>query len=341
MTKPPQVSRALRRQFLVAAGGVLAAPLARAQRPTKTIRLGILTPSPTIRTPLWDSFFAALRERGWREGTEYSVELKETRGDPARALDQAKELFRLPVDLLLAISTGAAFAAKQASGSVPVVTWCGYPVEAGLAASLARPGGNVTGVANYAGAEVWGKFVELLRELRPGLGELGVLWDYAPPGFPDGLVALPIIQGFALRAGIGCRIWMVRAEQDLTEALGEIGRGRTEALVMSTGGGVHIQPAALARIRDLILRRRLPAITDIVSGVFLEGGCVLAYSPNLPELQRRLAHFVDRILRGANPGELPFELPSRFDLVVNTKSARALGLTIPQPILLRADRIVE
>ena len=335
------MARIARRQFLFTTGALLAAPLARAERPTRMMRLGFLQPGLTLRMPFWKPFFTALRERGWREGADFTLEVRETRGDPVRALELARELVRQRVDLVLAISTAPAVAARQASDSIPVVTWCGYPVEAGLAASLARPGGNVTGVANYAGTEVWGKFVALLRELRPGLSELGVLWDYSPPGFPDGLVPLPIIQDFALQAGISCRIWMVRKEQDLIEALYEIDRGRNEALIISNGGGVHIQPAAISRIREVITRRQLIAIVDVATNVFVEAGCVLAYSPNVPEILGRLAHFVDRILRGAQPGALPFELPSRFELAVNAKSARALGLTIPQSVLLRADRVIE
>lgn len=170
-----------RRRFLVGAGAIAAATLARARRPAKMVRLGVLTQVNTLRTPVWESFFLALSKRGWREGIDYSLEVKEGYGDPARYLELARELIQQPVDLVLAITTAPAVALKQVSDRIPVVAWCGYPVEAGLAASLARPGGNVTGVASYAGADVWGKFPELLRELKPGLRELGVLWDYVPP----------------------------------------------------------------------------------------------------------------------------------------------------------------
>jgi putative tryptophan/tyrosine transport system substrate-binding protein len=305
-------------------------------------RIGFIQPVLALRMPFWQSFFDTLRERGWREGVEYVLELRETFGDPARALQAARELVRQRVDLIVAISTAPAVAARQVTDRVPVVTWCGYPVEAGLAASLSRPGGNVTGVANYAGGEVWGKFVALLRELRPELRQLGILWDYTPPAFPDGLVPLPYIQSSARQAGIETRIWMTRTEADLVDALSEIDAGPIGALIISTGGGVHMQPAVLERIAALIARRRLPAITDIASTtVFGSAGCVLAYSPDVAEILGRLALFVDRILRGASPAELPFELPSRFDLAVNAKHAKALGLTLPQTILLRADRVIE
>lgn len=321
---------------------MLAAPVAVAQRPARMVRLGYLSSTlQTLRTPLWEPFFVALNKLGWREGVEYSLEARESRGDPERALAMAKELVAQRVDLLLAISGGAALAAKRATDRIPIVSWLGYPVEAGLAKSLARPGGNVTGVANYASADIWGKFIELLREMRPGLRALGVLWDYAPPGFPDGHVPLPIIEKSAQRMGIKAQIWMVRSEPDLNEALSAIERGGIEAIIMTNGGGIHNQPAIAGKIGQVFARRRLPAIIDVASAVFEKAGCVLAYSPNVPELLGRLAALVDRILRGANPGELPFEQPSRFDLVINAKSAKAIGVLIPQSLLVRADRVIE
>ena len=127
----------------------------------------------------------------------------------------------------------------------------------------------------------------------------------------------------------------------LNEALAAIERSRIEGIIITNGGGIHNQPAHSARIADVFTRRGLPAVVDIASGVFENGRCVLAYSPNVPEILERLAHFVDRILRGANPAELPFELPSRFDLAVNAKAAKATGVAIPQSLLLRADRVIE
>jgi putative tryptophan/tyrosine transport system substrate-binding protein len=305
-------------------------------------RIGYIQPVLSLRMPFWQSFFDTLRERGWREGVDYALEVRETLGNPARALQAVRELVRKRVDLIVAISTAPAVAARQVTDRVPVVTWCGYPVEAGLAASLARPGGNVTGVANYAGGEVWGKFVALLRELRPELDHLGILWDYTPPAFPDGLVPLPYIQDSARQSGIETRFWMTRSKADLMAALSEIDASPVGALIISNGGGVHAQPAVLERIAAQIARRRLPAITDIASAtVFAGAGCVLAYSPDVAEILGRLGRFVDRILRGASPAELPFELPSRFDLAVNAGQAKALGLSIPQTILLRADRVIE
>jgi putative ABC transport system substrate-binding protein len=332
-----------RRRFVALAGGALAASLARAQQSRKPVRIGFLSPAlASLKEPFWAPLVASLAKYGWREDIEFSLVLKESRGDPARALAMAHELAAEKVDLILAITTACAFAARNATQRIPVVTWCGYPVESGLAESLARPGGNVTGVANYAGSQVWGKFGELLRELKPGLRELGVLWDYAPPGFPDGQIPLPIIEKSAQQMGIRTRTWMVRSEQDLDSALVAIDRSQIEALILSQGGGFHSRPELGARIAELVVRRRLPAIVDVASvSVFEQASCVLAYSPNVLEILDRLARFVDRVLRGANPASLPFELPARFDLAVSAKAAKAIGLALPQSLLLRADRVIE
>ncbi len=330
-----------RRKFLIASGAALASPFASAQRQPRVVRLGFLAPFPFSprSTKFWQPLLAAMRQRGWSEGVDYVVESRDTRGDPARALELAKELVAQRVDLVLAITTAPAVAFIQVSDRIPVVTWCGYPVEAGLARSLARPGGNVTGVANYASGDVWGKFVELLHELKPGLRELGVLWDYVPPAFPDGLVPLPAIKRGAETLRIRSRTWMVQDQGDLVQALLAAGVDAVDALIITTGS-VHHQPQALEKIGEFLARRRVPAITDVASDVFARG-CVLAYSPNISDTQVRLADFVDRILRGADPAELPFERPSRFDLAVNLKSAREIGLVIPQSLLLRADRVIE
>jgi putative ABC transport system substrate-binding protein len=331
-----------RRSFVALVGSALAAPLARAQRSGKIAKLGILGAGVVlIEHPFWKPFFAALGKRGWPVGGGLSLEIREGRGDPARALAMARELVGQRVDAILAISTLSAVAAKAATEKIPVVTWCGYPVEAGLARSLARPGGTVTGVANYAGAPVWGKFVELLREVKPGMRELGVLWDYSPPGFPDGEIPIPVIQKSAQQMGIKTHVWMVRSEQNLDEALAAIGKSSVEALILTNGGGFHNQPELADRIGGLIVRRRLPVVVDVTALAFQRANCLFAYSPNVPEVLTRLAGLVDQVLRGASPADLPFELPARFDLAVNASAAKAIGLTIPQSILLRADRVIE
>ena len=332
-----------RRAFLFGASALMAAPSGLAQRPAKVVRLGFLVPQITsLKDPFWQPRVAGLEKYGWREGREFALVARQSQGDPALALAMAREMVAEGVDLILAMATSSAVAARSATRTIPVVTWCGYPVESGLAESLSRPGGNVTGVANYAGDQVWGKFVELLRELKPGMRELGVLWDYAPPGFPDGQIPIPVIESAAQKLGIKARTWMIRSEQDLNAALAAIERSQIEALILSQGGGFHAQPALGARIGEVVVRRRLPAIVDVAGpSVFEQARCVLAYSPNVAEILDRLAHFVDRVLRGAKPATLPFELPARFELAVSAKSAALIGLAIPQSVLMRADRVIE
>lgn len=330
-----------RRRFLVGAGALLTATHARAQGARKRVRIGALTQTNTFRSPHWQGFFAELERRGWREGREYSLEIREGRGDPARYLELSRGLVKDGVDIVLAVSTAPAVAFRQASDKIPVVVLTGYPVEAGLGASLSRPGGNITGVATYAGASVWSKMLELLRELKPGLADVGLLWDYLPPGFPDGPVVVKEIEEGTRQLRMRYRFWDVRNADDVRAALGEIERSPIQALIISAGGGPNIDPAALPLISETLVRTRLPSITDFAGTVFAKAGCTLAYSPSIVEIHQRLAAFVDRILRGANPAELPFELPTRFDLVVNLKSARAIGLSVPQSLLLRADRVVE
>jgi putative ABC transport system substrate-binding protein len=329
-----------RRRFLVAAGAALAAPASLAQR---TVRIGLLnTTTINLRTPSWKPFFAAMEERGWKENGNYSVLTGETRGDPERGARLAREMVDARVDVILAIATATALAARKATARMPIVTWCGYPVEAGLAESLSRPGGNVTGVANYAGADIWGKFVELLRELRPGLRRVGVLWDYAPPAFPDGPVAFSAVEAAVVRMGLESRLWLVRSEQDLDAALAQIEREPFEGLVMTSGGGIHNRANVMPRIGELVTRRRLAAITDVAGTAhFFQTNCVLAYSPNVQEILTRLADLVHRVLHGAKPAELPFERPSRFDLSISSKAARLMELAVPQALLLRADRVIE
>jgi len=322
-----------RRRFVATIGSVLAAQFALAQQPSGPVRIGILAVNElNIRSPFWKPLFAALAKRGWHEDVEYALVLKEARDDPAQLSALADELIAERADIVLAFSSGAALAARRASDQTPIVTWCGYPVEAGLR----------HGMAGAPGLEIWGKFIELLRELRPNLRELVILWDYAPPVFPEAeaLAAVPVIERSAKSLGIRSRTWMVRREQELIDALSAIDRSPADALMLTAGGGIHGRPAMIKRIGELIVRQKLPAITDIAAG-FFGNTCTLAYSPNVPEALGRLAYFVDRILRGARPGELPFEQPSRFDLAVNVKAARAIGLAIPQQLLLRADRVIE
>lgn len=339
LPKEDRINRIERRLFLIAGGVLLAAPLARAQ--PKVVRLGLLSSIQPLSPIIADPLAAGMRERGWIEGPTFVIERRGHAGNPAKALELAKELVGLRVDAILALSALSAVAVKQASERIPVVCWVGEPVVTGLARSLARPGGNFTGVANYANVETYGKLVQLLREVRPSLRELAVLWDYVPPGFPDGPIGLDALRAAAKQLGVSIQVRMVHDEQELLAALAVIDRGKFDALVISSSGGINGRPELSARIAEVVTRRRLPAITDLPTAVFANAGCLLAYAPRIPDIMGRLAYFVDRVLRGANPGELPFEQPTTYELTVNLKTAKAIDLKIPQSLLIRADRVIE
>jgi putative ABC transport system substrate-binding protein len=303
--------------------------------------MALLTSVLPLPPVVAETFAAAIRERGWTEGRDLVIEARASLGDPTRTVELARELVSRRPELVLALNTAHALAVMQASATVPVVAWCGYPVEAGLTKTLARPSRNVTGIASYASTEVWGKFVEILQAMRPSLREIGVLWDYVPPAFPDGPIAYGELERAGRRLGIAVNVWLVHNERDLNDALSAIDRSRTEALVVSASGGIHNHPERTTKIAELVARRRLPMITDLGGLIFNGANCALAYSPNLADVAGRLAHFVDRILRGAKPADLPFELPSRFSLLVNLKATRALGLQVPPALLARADQVIQ
>ncbi len=188
---------------------------------------------------------------------------------------------------------------------------------------------------------MFGKLVDLLHEMRPSLRDLAILWDFVGPGWPDGPAHLEALREAAKRLGIRSQAWMVHNEKDLLSALSAIDRGKFDALVVSAGGGVHQQPAVGGHIAEVVTRRRLPTITNLANETFVNAGCLLAYSSQVQEIAPRLAYFVDKILRGAKPADLPIEYPTKFDLIINLKTAKALGLTIPPSLLGRADRVIE
>jgi putative ABC transport system substrate-binding protein len=286
----------------------------------------------------------ALRERGWMVDRDLIVEVQQTHGDPQRAEALARELVLKRVDVIVTILTGTAIAARRATSVTPIVMLAsGFPIEGGLAKSLAHPGGNVTGIAVYAGGgALFGKFVELLRELVPSLRELGVLWGYAPPSYrPEQLApATEELHRAAKALNVNVRFWQTGTESDLESALAAAGSAPLDALLV-TAGVIHNLPDIAPRIIRFVQQRRLPALTDSPGPLFTAGGAVLAYSTSAKELATRGADFVDRILKGARPGDLPIEQPTRYYLTVNLKAAKALSLTIPQPLLLRADQVVE
>jgi len=254
----------------------------------------------------------------------------------------ARELLTSGADLIVTVGTAHAVAAQNASRTVPIVMLAsGYPVEAGLARSLRKPEGNVTGVSVYAGSEVFGKHVALFKELVPHMRELGIFWGYAPPAYPERETELAAggMRRAADALAIGTRVWMNPDERELDKNLVALADSRPDGLYVSAGGAQSV-PAGIAKVAAYCEKRRLPTVCE-VAGVFFQAGGVLSYSPDFGELGVRAASFVDRILRGAKAGDLPIEQPTRFQLVVNLKRAKTIGLTVPASLLLRADRVIE
>jgi putative tryptophan/tyrosine transport system substrate-binding protein len=330
-----------RRALILSAIGALAGPVAPAlAQPAKPRRLGVLLLGPLAA--LTEPFYASLNDRGWSVGRNLQVETRATAGEQQRAPEMAAEMIRSGAEILVTVSSANAVAARRASSTVPIVMLAsGYPVESALAASLARPGGNVTGLSIYAGTEVFGKYIGLLKEAVPKLRELGIFWGYAPPAFPEAETELCVgeMRRAAEALKMTVRVWMNPDEGRLENNLASAATAPLDALFVSAGGA-QSTAAGIARVAAFCEKRRLPTMCD-VAGNFFHAGGVLSYSVDFRELGVRGASFVDRILRGAKPGELPIEQPTRFELVVNLKRAKAIGLAIPPSILARADRVIE
>ena len=315
-------------------------PSARAQTTGRVYRLGVLVPGPSPQ--MSNAFIEAMGDRGYG-GRNLVIDIRYTQGDPDRAESLARELVTERVDVIVTGVTATAMAARRATKVVPIVMYVsGFPVEGGLAQSLARPGGNVTGMTMYAGGgELFGKFVQLLRELRPSMRELGVFWGYAPPSYSEAQVAPATeeLRQAARALSVKVHFWQTGNDGDLGAALSAAAIAPLDALFV-TAGVIHELEGNATRIARFIQERRMPTLTDFPGRVFA-GGAVLSYSAELKELASRTAHFVARILEGARPAELPIEQPTKYELVVNLKAAKTIGLDVPPALLSRADRTIN
>ena len=323
-----------RRTFLGAlASGLLAAPLAaQAQQPGKVYRIGMLErTSPATNAANFEAFRRGLRELGYVEGKNLVIEYRSADGRDERFAGLATELVRLNVDLILTRGTPAALAAKNATGTIPVViTGLADPVGQGIVASLARPGGNITGVSAIV-TELYAKRVELLRELLPRASRISALFNMSNPSLPP---AWKEIETAARSLGMQPQLLDVRKPEDLGPAFDGAVRRRTDALVV---GLDTLTQASQRLIVDLAAKHRLPAV---YASMEFAGGLVV-YGVNYPDHYRRAATFADRIFKGTQPGDLPVERPMKFELIINVKTAKALGLTIPPSLLQRADQVIE
>jgi putative ABC transport system substrate-binding protein len=274
---------------------------------------------------------ARLHELGWIEGRTVAFEYRFAEGRTERVADITAEFVRLKVDLIATAATDVTLAAKQVTSVIPIVSLMSDPIGSGLVLSLNRPGGNVTGISVQQD-ELAGKRVELLREVVPSLRRLAVI---AYAGNPPSLVELGQAYAAALTFGLeGVKI-EIRGMEDITSALESL-KGSAEALYVVSHPLIN---ASRIRISTLALAARMATVCGFRE--YVEVGALMSYGPNLPALFRRAGEFVDKILRGAKPAELPVEQPTKWDLVINVTTAKALGLTIPESFLLRADAVIE
>ncbi len=320
---------------LIATLALLVAPLAAdAQQLAKVPRIGILTLVSASSAPHWfEVFRQGLREHGYVEGQNIALEYRSAQGRADRFPALAAELVRLQVDVIVTESTAAALAAKHATQTIPIVMAVSSgPVEVGLVASLARPGGNVTGLSILV-PELSGKRLQLLKEATPKATLVAVIWN---PTHPAGADALRETEAAARSLGLRLRSVEARSPADLDVAFKTVTGARPSALI-TLGDGMLWDNRA--RIVEFAAKGRLPGIFP--EREFAEAGGLMTYGPNLASNFRRAAAFVDKILKGTKPADLPVEQATRFELVINLKTAKALGLTIPPSILVRADQVIQ
>jgi ABC-type uncharacterized transport system substrate-binding protein len=322
-----------RRSFITLLGGTVAWPLAaRAQQP-KAATIGLLGTGSAAAQSQWTAAFVQrMRELGWVEGRNLAIEYRWAEGRTERLSELASELARLKVDVIVSHNTPGPLAAKQVTSTIPIVfATAGDPVGTGIVASLTRPGSNVTGLSSQT-PDVAGKRVELMREMVPGLHRLAVLADTDNP-----FVKLDVSQLRQAGAGLGIEVatFELRRGEDIDPAFQAL-KGRAQALY------VPATPVALVnriRINTLALAAHVPTMFGVRE--YVEAGGLMSYGPHWPHMWGRAADFVDKILRGAKPADLPVEQPTKFDFVVNLTTAKALGLTVPDKLLALADEVIE
>ena len=314
---------------------LLIAPLVAGAQPAgRVYRIGMLeTRSAALNAANIDAFRQGMRELGYKEGQNLEVVYRSSDGRDERFPDLANELMRLKVDLILTRGTPATLAAKSATRTIPVVmASVGDPVGTGLVASLGRPGGNVTGLSNF-NVEIYAKRVELLKELLPRLTRIAGLFNMGNPVLP---LQWKEVQRAARSVGIQPQLLDVRRPEDLPQAFNAAAKQRAEALIVGLDG---VTQGNLRLIAELAAKQRLPSI--YAAKEYVDFGGLITYGSSDLHMYHRAATYVDKIFKGAKPAELAIEQPIKFELVINLKTAKALGLTIPPSLLLRADEVIE
>jgi ABC-type uncharacterized transport system substrate-binding protein len=322
-----------RREFIAIVGGVVVAPLTtRAQQPAKVPTIGFLGTASAAMWSQWTAAFVQrLRELGWTEGHNLGIEYRWAEGRAERVAEIAAEFVRLKVDVIVTSGTGVA-AAKQATPVIPIVFAVAVdPVGSGFVASLGRPGGNVTGLSIQS-PDLVGKRIELLREIEPAFRRLGVL---ANGNYPAAVLEMDDVAAGARALGleaISAKVWSADQFAPAFEAL----KARADAVYVVGESFINTNRN---RINTLALAARLPTISSFRE--FAEAGGLMSYGASYPHMFRRAAEFVDKILRGTTPADIPVEQPTEFDLVINLITAKIIGLTVPPSILVRANKVIE
>ena len=304
-----------------------------AQQPAKIPRLGYLVLAPLTETPSPEraAFLAGLRELGWIEGKTIAIEYSSAKSNPELLEELAEEMVRMKVDIIVAAGPDTLIrSAKEATNTVPIVMAAsGDPVGARFVASLARPGGNVTGISTMV-AELGSKRLELLKEVVPRVARVAVIWS------PASQRELEMIRAAADKLGLTLKLMEVRNAYDLARTFAVLEKERPDALTMLFDG---LTSGYRGLVGDFATKHKLPTVSGAKE--FAEAGGLMSYAPDIADSFRRAASYVDKILRGAKPGDLPVEQPTKFELVINLKTAKVIGLTIPQSVLLRADQVIQ
>jgi putative ABC transport system substrate-binding protein len=326
-----------RREFIALLGGAAAWPLAaRAQQPSRMRRIGVLTPFPADDAEghaRLTAFTQALQQSGWTVGQNVRIDYRWGPGNPATMRKHATELVALEPDVILALTTAAVGPLLEASRTVPIVfATVADPVAAGYVETLARPGGNATGFTPYE-YSISGKWLELLKEVAPRVTRAAVLRDTS---IGVGLAQFGAIQALAPSLGVELRPVDVRDASEIERALAAFAQGSNDGMIV-----IGSPSAAIHRglITALAAKHRLPTVYN--TRLFTDAGGLISYGPDFLEQHRRAAGYVDRILRGEKPADLPVQAPTKYELVVNLKAAKALDLEIPQTVLARADEVIE
>jgi putative ABC transport system substrate-binding protein len=322
----------LRRLVLVMSASALAAPFPSQGQGTRKVKIGVLSlgsPPPG----LLEAFTRELGHLGYVEGRNLAVEWRFAEGSNDRLAAQARELAALKVDAIFAVSTPAALAAKQATSDIPVViARVADPVQSGLVASLARPGGNITGLSSTF-MDIGPKLLEFFKEAIPGSTRIAVMWNKRNHG---SVLGAKLFEAASGKLGLQYYGLEVERPQDIHAAFQAAKLGGAAAMILLEDLFITSHKSD---ILNLGMKHALPVIS--FSRDFAEAGAIITYGPNIPDMYRRGAQYVDRILKGSKPGELPIEQPSRYELIVNLKAAKILGLTVPSSLLLRADSVIR